>query len=90
MPKQYRTSKNFERILAKLLNRDNKLYENILSKMNEILNSSDIEHYKNLRYNLKEYKRANVGSFVIVFKYDRQNNMVYFEDFDHHDNIYRR
>ena len=57
-------------------------------KINEVLKNPDIEHYKNLRHNLKEFKRIHVGSFVLIFKYDKKNDFVYFTDFDHHDKIY--
>ena len=90
MPRQYRTSKNFDRILAKLEKKDKQLYENLFNKMNEVLNSPDIEHYKNLRYDLKEYKRVQVGSFVLVFKYDKSSDLIFFADFDHHDVIYKK
>ena len=90
MPRKYKKSKNFDRILAKLQKKDKQLYENLLNKMNEVLNSSDIEHYKNLRYDMKEFKRVQVGHFVLVFRYDRQNDMIYFADFDHHDKIYKK
>jgi len=90
MPHQFKTSKNFDRILDKLQKKDKQLYENLLNKMNEILNSSDIEHYKNLRYDLKEYKRVHVGSFVLVFKYEKSSDLIFFSDFDHHDVIYKR
>lgn len=90
MPRQSKTSKNFDRILAKLEKKDKQLYENLLNKMNEVLNSPDVEHYKNLRYNMKEFKRVQVGHFVLVFRYDKQNDMIYFADFDHHDNIYKK
>lgn len=90
MPRQYKTSKEFDRILAKLEKKDKQLYENLFNKMNEVLNNSDIEHYKNLRYNLKEFKRVHVGHFVLVFKLDRINNLVSFSDFDHHDKIYKK
>lgn len=90
MPRQYKTSKNFDRILTKLEKKDKQLYENLFNKMNEILSSPDVEHYKNLRYDLKEYKRVQVGHFVLVFKYDKLNDLVFFDDFDHHDNIYKR
>jgi len=90
MPRSYKTSKNFDRILAKLQKKDKQLYENLLNKMNEILSSPDIEHYKNLRYDMKDKKRVHVGHFVLVFKYDAQNNILYFDDFEHHDNIYKR
>ena len=81
-------SKELVRILAKLSKKDHQLFLNIIKKIDEISNSSDIEHYKNLRYDLKEYKRVHVGSFVLTFKFDRQNQMIYFEDFDHHKKIY--
>ncbi len=90
MSRQYKTSKNFDRILDKLQKKDKQLYENLFNKMNEVLNSSDIEHYKNLRYNLKEYKRVHVGSFVLVFKYEKSSDLIFFTDFDHHDVIYKK
>jgi len=89
MSRQYKTSKNFDRILDKLSKKDKQLYENLLKKMNEILNTNDVEHYKNLRYSLKDFKRVHVGSFVIIFRYDKQNEIILFTDFDHHDNIYK-
>lgn len=90
MPRQYKTSKNFDRILVKLAKKDKQLYENLLNKMKEILLSLDVEHYKNLRYDLKDKKRVHIGHFVLVFKYDKQNDMIFFDDFDHHDNIYKK
>ncbi len=90
MPREYKTSKEFDRILVKLQKRDRQLYENLLNKMNEVLNSFDIEHYKNLRYNLKEFKRVHVGHFVLVFRFDKRNSIVFFSDFEHHDNIYKK
>ena len=89
MPRQYKTSKEFDRILNKLQKKDKQLYENLFNKMNEVLNSSDIEHYKNLRYNMKEFKRIHVRHFVLVFKFDKMNNLILFSDFDHHDKIYK-
>ena len=88
MPRQYKTSKEFDRILTKLQKKDKQLYENLINKMEEIRNSADVEHYKNLQHNLKESKRAHVGHFVLVFKFDKTNNLILFSDFDHHDKIY--
>ncbi len=89
MAKAYRISKNLDRVLTKLQKKDKQVYENVLNKMNEILNNPDIDHYKNLRYNLKEYKSVHIGHFVLVFRFDKTNDIVFFTDFDHHDNIYR-
>ncbi|MBS3155208.1 type II toxin-antitoxin system RelE/ParE family toxin [Candidatus Woesearchaeota archaeon] len=88
MPRSYKTSREFDRILDKLQKKDKQLYENLLNKMEEVFNSINIEHYKNLRYDMKDYKRIHVGHFVLVFKFDKMNNLVFFSDFDHHDKIY--
>ena len=88
MPRQYKTSKEFDKILAKLQKKDKQLYENLLNKMEEIRNNSEVEHYKNLRHDLKEFKRVQVGHFVLIFKFDKMNNLILFSDFDHHDKIY--
>ena len=38
-----------------------------LKKINEIINCEDVEHYKNLTYNMKDSKRVHVGHSVLVF-----------------------
>ncbi len=84
----YEYSDELEKILMKLSKKDKNLYEQVLKKIGEILNSSDVEHYKNLRYNMKDSKRVHVGHFVLVFQYDKVENHIKFDDFDHHDNVY--
>lgn len=90
MSRQYKTSKEFDRILMRLQKKDKQLYENLFNKMSEVLNNSNIEHYKNLRYNMKDFKRVHVGHFVLVFKFDKKNDLIFFSDFDHHDKIYKK
>lgn len=89
MSHNYKTSKHFDRILIKLQKKNKQIYKNLLNKINEVINNPDIEHYKNLRYILKEYKRVHIGSFVLIFKYNKEKDLIYFDDFDYHDNIYR-
>lgn len=79
-----------QKILNKLSKKDRNLYEQVLKKIEEVINCFDIEHYKNLRYDMKEFKRVHLGHFVLVFKFDKMNNMILFSDFDHHDNIYKK
>jgi mRNA-degrading endonuclease RelE of RelBE toxin-antitoxin system len=43
-----------------------------------------------LRYDLKDKKRVYIGHFVLVFKFNKTENLIYFDDFDHHDNIYKK
>lgn len=83
-------SDNLKRILKKLFKKDKSLYEQLLKKIEEVINSYNIENYKNLRYGMKDSKRVHIGHFVLVFQYDKRTNTVLFDDFDHHDNIYKR
>jgi len=75
--------------LIKLAKKDKKRFETVMKKIEEVVSSGDIEHYKNLRYDMKESKRVHIGHFVLVFSYDKANDFVSFEDYDHHDNIYK-
>lgn len=77
-------------IMRKLSKKDKSLHEQLLNKINEIINSSEVEHYKNLRYNMKDSKRVHIGHFVLVFQYDKITDTINFDDFDHHDKIYAK
>ena len=82
-------SENLEKILNKLSKKDKDLYNQILKKIDEVIHSEDVEHYKNLRYNMNDSKRVHIGSFVLIFQYKKEENLILFDDFDHHDNIYK-
>ena len=84
----FRISSRLEEILVKLSKKNNVLYKQIKKKISEIINSYDVEHYKNLRYDMKDSKRVHIGHFVLVFQYDKTTDIINFDDFDHHDNIY--
>jgi len=86
----FRVEDKLEQTIKKLVKKDPVLHRRILNKMKEIVNSFDIEHYKNLQYNLKDSKRIHIGHFVLVFRFDKENNLVIFDDFDHHDKIYKK
>ena len=78
-------------IIRKLVKKDKKKVEIINKKIKEIINSNkdSINHYKNLRHDLSDYKRVHIDrSFVLVFKVDLFNNFILFVDFDHHDKVY--
>jgi len=86
----YEVKPHLKKILKKVSKRDKNLYEQILKKIEDIIKSEGIEHYKNLRYDMKDCKRVHIGHFVLVFSFDKSQNLVSFEDFDHHDNIYMK
>ena len=82
---------NLQKILKKLCKKDRVAYAAILKKIEEIITCDDVEHYKNLRYDLKDKKSVHVvSSFVLVFSYDKGRDFVSFLDYDHHDNIYTK
>ena len=86
----YEIKPNLQKILNKLSKKDKAVYEHILKKIEEIVNSYNVEHYKNLKYDLKEFKGVHIGHFVLVFHFDKHRNLISFEDFDHHDVIYKK
>ena len=87
--RKFEVEKSLHQILQKLYKKDYKRYSIILKKINEIVNSENVEHYKNLRAPLNNFKRVHIDtSFVLVFKYDKINDKIIFYDFDHHDKIY--
>ena len=86
----YEIKPSLQSTLNKLSKKDKSLYEQVMKKINEIINSYDVEHYKNLRYNMKDCKRVHIGHFVLVFSFDKSTNTISFDDFDHHDTIYKR
>ena len=80
-------------IIEKLAKKDKKRADIINKKIKQIINSdsASIQHYKNLRHDLKEFKGVHIdSSFVLVFKVDTAKNFILFVDFDHHDRIYEK
>ncbi|MDA3836183.1 MAG: addiction module toxin RelE [Nanoarchaeota archaeon] len=87
--RKFQLSKKLERTLKKLSKKDKLLFERTMDKIDEIVESYDIDNYKNLKKPMNEYKRVHVGSFVLIFRHDKKNDLVFFEDLDHHDFIYK-
>ncbi len=87
--REFEVKPDLDKKLLKLSKKDKRLYESVMNKLKEIVECENVEHYKNLRYNMKDSKRVHVGHFVLVFSYDKAKDFLSFEDFDHHDNVYR-
>ena len=82
-------SDEITRKLAKLKKKDPAHYEIVHKKMDWIL--ANPEHrYKDLHYSMKGISRVHIGHFVLAFRIDTINKIIYFEDYDHHDKIYNR
>lgn len=80
----------FKKKLNKI--KDGKDKQNIINKINEIkdtVSNDNIDHYKNLRKPLNEFKRVHVNTnFVMIFKIDVDKKIITFYNYDHHDKIY--
>ncbi|MGV8150579.1 MAG: addiction module toxin RelE [Candidatus Woesearchaeota archaeon] len=80
-----------KKTLIKLLKKDKVTYEILMKKIEEIISTNDVSHYKNLRVPLQDFKRVHVrGPFILTFKYVNSEDKIYFYDFDHHDYIYNK
>ena len=80
-------------VLRKLSKKDRKKVAIINKKIKEIINCdhNSIERYKNLRKPLQHWKRVHIDKhFVLAFEVDKENNSIFFVDFDHHDRIYKK
>ena len=79
--------------IKKLAKKDPVLHEMLHKKMEEIINQNPetIEHYKNLKHELSDRMRVHIGkSHVLTFAYITQEDYIYFWDFAHHDEIYKK
>ena len=83
-----RYSEERTRKLTKLNKKDSKNYESVRKKMDWILSNPKHE-YKYLHHTMKGVNRIHIGHFVLTFIIDHVNKTIYFEDFDHHDKIYK-
>ena len=88
----YQLRKSLEKEFFKLAKKKPQLLLLVNKKIVEIVSCDSVHHYKNLKSPLQHLKRVHVNkrSFVLVFSVDEKNKDVIFEDFDHHDNIYKK
>ena len=81
-------SKEITKELAKLKKKGPLEYSQVRKKMDSIL-ADPINDYKFLTHDMKGFNRVHLGHFVLVFRINHQNKTVSFEDYDHHDVIYK-
>ncbi len=83
-------SPKLEKILNKLERKDRNLALTVRKKIQQIIESDSLsidEHFKNLRHGLSDYKRVQVGSFILFFRFE--GDKIVFDSFKHHDEAYR-
>jgi len=78
-----------DKIFDKLSKKDKNQMEIISRKIQEVIQNP--HRYKNLRAPLQHLKRVHIGkSYVLTFSVDENTKTVIFEDYDHHDKIYKK
>ena len=79
---------HLDKIFEKIGKKNPKQLEIIYNKIAEVIQNP--QHYKNLRRPLQQLKSVHIDkSFVLLFSVDENIKKVTFEEFDHHDRIYR-
>jgi len=88
----YNLSDELKAVVQKLNKRDRERSLILAKKIQEIIsnNTESIDRYKNLRYDMKNYKRVHIDkSFVLVFRVFKEKNFILFDRMMHHDDIYK-
>ena len=79
---------HIDKIFMKIGKKNPKQLESIYKKIEEVIQNP--QHYKNLRSPLQHLKGVHIDkSFVLLFSVNENLKKVTFEEFDHHDRIYR-
>lgn len=73
--------------LKRLRKKDPKHFDIVYKKIKWIREHPE-HSFKFLHYDMKKTMRIHIGSFVLLFRIDHEKNIVYFDDYDHHDNVY--
>lgn len=83
----------FEHILTRIGKRNPKISLAINRKINEIVlrDKNSINAYKNLRHDLKQFKRVHITkTLIMIFFVDIEHNHILFVSLKHRDDAYKR
>ena len=82
-------SDELNQTMIKLKKKDIALFRRVQKKINQISDCDEttIHHFKNLRRGMSDYKRVQIGSFILLFKVEK--DVVIFGRFVHHKEAYR-
>jgi len=83
-------SDELKKTLVNLKRKDKTMFQMVEKKILQIASSDpfSIQHFKNLRSPLNDFKRVHIGSYVLLFRV--QADKIIFEAFEHHDKIYQK
>ena len=87
--RDFSLEEGLRKTLQKIAKKDKIMHEIVMNKIEEIVFCENVNHYKNLRAPMQQFKRVHIkGSFVLIFKYLPSEEKVIFFELGHHDNIY--
>ncbi|MGV8163122.1 MAG: type II toxin-antitoxin system RelE family toxin [Candidatus Nanoarchaeia archaeon] len=89
----YDITEEFEETLRKITKRNQILSIALHRKIKEIISrdKNTINSYKNLKYDLKEFKRVHVTSRIImIFRVNLNENKILFVAIKHRDEAYKK
>ncbi|MBI2130550.1 addiction module toxin RelE [Candidatus Woesearchaeota archaeon] len=84
-------TEELKELIIKISRRDPVRASIIYKKIEQIVSCDEkaIDHYKNLRHDLSDYKRVHIDkSFVLLFKVTKPKNHILFVSLKHHDDVY--
>ncbi|MBU3967484.1 MAG: type II toxin-antitoxin system RelE/ParE family toxin [Euryarchaeota archaeon] len=73
--------------IEKLYKKDKVRYEHLKKRLKILAEQPEIG--KPLRNVLKGKRRIQIGSFVLIYKIDKNDNKITLFSFEHHDNAYK-
>jgi len=76
-----------QRELKKLLKKDKVLYEHIKKRLKILAEKPELG--KPLRNLMKGRRRVQIGSFVLIYSIDKNDNKMTLVSFEHHDDAYK-
>lgn len=87
-------SDELKRQISVLVKKDKTRAEMLKRKIMEIVSCDEvsINHYKHLRYDLKDFKRVHIfgGRFVLLFQVFKDKKHIVFLSIEHHDRAYKK
>ena len=83
---QIEVSELADKKFFKIAKKNRTLFEAINKKLDEL--KKNPEHFKPLRYSMKNIREVHFGHFVLIFEIDYHRGVVKILDFDHHDKIF--
>lgn len=78
---------NYKRMMIKVAKKDRLMLERIKAKIKEIVKNPNL--YKPLSNDMKKLRRVHFDPYVLIFSIDEENKIIWFEDFEHHDEVYK-